>query len=129
MNQAIETHKEKIMQEMKELKNEILKEYLAVAKQWDEAVKVLYVSGMDEQRMICLPEKQTEETDYFETMDKNEVYRLHKELVSMKNEESAIKNRVFDRYYRRAYLDEYIAEMYELYDMYGNLEMAEIGLR
>lgn len=130
MNKNLEMRKEKIMQEMKELENEILNEYLQTAKEWDEAVKVLLVGGYDEKRGICLKESfkklSDEESEFTEVMEAYEANQLHKELLLMKGEAAIEKqNEMLEKYMISNAYWKFISKMYDLKYAYKDMKMAE----
>lgn len=130
MNKNLEMRKEKIMQEMKELENEILNEYLQTAKEWDEAVKVLIVRGYDKKRGICLKESfkklSEEESEFTGVMEAYEANQLHRELLLMKDEAAIEKqNEKLEKYMLSKAYWRFIAKMIDLKYAYKDVKMAE----
>lgn len=134
MNKDLEMRKEKIGQEIKELKDEILNEYLRTAKEWDEALKILLVGGYDNKRDICLAgsfkKLSEEEAEFVEVMEDDEANLLHKELLLMKDETAIekqkwilIKYMTFNAYW------EFINKMDDLKTAFDEVEIAEKLLR
>lgn len=122
--------KEKIMQELKELKTGILNEYLQTAKDWDEAVKVLLVMGYDKERDICLKKSfkklSEERAEFVEVMDDDEVNLLHKELLCMKDETAITKQKwILEKYMTFNAYWEFINRMDDLRIEYDEVEIAE----
>lgn len=138
MNKDLEMRKEKIRQEMKELKVEILNEYLQTAKEWDEALKVLLVGGFDEKRSVYLGETfrnlskeelSEEEAAFVEVIDDAEANLLHKEL-SLMTDDTAIErqNEILEKYTTSNAYWEFIDKMNDLRFAYEDVKMAGIIL-
>lgn len=130
MNESLKMRKEKIRQEMKELKVEILDQYLQTAKDWDEAVKVLLAGGYDKKRDICLvgslEKLLEEEAEFIEVMDDDAANLLHKELLLMKDETAIAKQKwILEKYLTFNAYWEFIHEMDDLASAYEDVKIAE----